>query len=99
MLRSAFVPIRLGITLILPLASVFGLAVLVFQDDVLGWTGWSHVAASNDASFHWEIPIFCFALTIALALDYDLFIVIRIADYRFAGFTIQAATIRAMHET
>jgi RND superfamily putative drug exporter len=53
----------------------------------------------QDASFHWEIPIFCFALTIALALDYDLFIIIRIADYRFAGFTIQAAVIRAMHET
>jgi hypothetical protein len=51
-LRSAFVPLRLALTLILPLASVFGAAVLVYQDGVLGWVGWSHVAASNVRACH-----------------------------------------------
>ena len=43
--------------------------------------------------------MFCFALTIALALDYDLFVVIRVADYRFAGYSLHGSLIRAMHET
>ena len=51
MLRSAFVPMRLALTLILPLASVFGAAVLVYQDGALGWLGWSHIAASNVRTF------------------------------------------------
>merc|ERR1711974_421320 len=63
------------------------------------WSGIPNVAASADRSFHWEVPIFSFALTIALALDYDLFVVIRIADYRFSGYSIRASIVRALHET
>eukprot|EP00928_Gymnodinium_smaydae_P013707 TRINITY_DN14981_c0_g3_i2.p1 TRINITY_DN14981_c0_g3~~TRINITY_DN14981_c0_g3_i2.p1 ORF type:complete len:919 (-),score=178.38 TRINITY_DN14981_c0_g3_i2:267-3023(-) len=98
-LRSAFVPVRLALTLVLPLCSVFGVAVLVFQDGWLDWMGLANVGSSADLSFHWEVPIFSFALTIALALDYDLFVVIRVADYRFAGYDIQGSIIRALHET
>merc|ERR1712232_306515 len=46
-----------------------------------------------------EIPVVSFALTIALSLDYDLFVVIRIADYRFAGYDIRGSIVRALHET
>lgn len=98
-LRSAFVPLRLLLTLFLPLSSVFGAAVIVYQWGFLSWLGLPNVAPSADGSFHWEVPIFAFALTIALALDYDLFVVIRIRDYRFAGFSIQASIVRALHET
>eukprot|EP00929_Paragymnodinium_shiwhaense_P050564 TRINITY_DN25458_c0_g1_i2.p1 TRINITY_DN25458_c0_g1~~TRINITY_DN25458_c0_g1_i2.p1 ORF type:complete len:949 (+),score=99.37 TRINITY_DN25458_c0_g1_i2:237-3083(+) len=98
-LRSAFVPLRLALTLVLPVCSVFGLAVLVFQEGVLDFLGIDNVSGSKDKSFHWEIPIVSFAMTIALALDYDLFVIIRITDYRFAGYSIQASILRALHET
>lgn len=98
-LRSAFVPLRLAMTLALPLCSVYGMAVLVYQGGILDWLGWSSVTTSGDGSFHWEVPIFAFALTMALALDYDLFVVIRIADYRFAGYTLRGSIVRALHET
>lgn len=39
LLRSAFVPIRLALTLIAPLCAVFGSAVLVYQKGALKWTG------------------------------------------------------------
>jgi len=97
-LKSAFVPLRLALTLVLPLCSVYGLSVKVYQEGMLSWLGWPSVAPSAAASFHWEVPIFCLALTMALALDYDLFVVVRIADYRFAGYTIQGAIIRALYE-
>eukprot|EP00401_Gymnodinium_catenatum_P045101 CAMPEP_0117580962 /NCGR_PEP_ID=MMETSP0784-20121206/65528_1 /TAXON_ID=39447 /ORGANISM="" /LENGTH=217 /DNA_ID=CAMNT_0005381151 /DNA_START=75 /DNA_END=728 /DNA_ORIENTATION=+ len=98
-LRSAIVPARLALTLVVPLCSVYGVAVLVYQEGWLNWLGLTNVASSGDNSFHWEVPIFAFALTMALALDYDLFVVIRIADYRFAGYTIQGSIIRALYET
>eukprot|EP00929_Paragymnodinium_shiwhaense_P017140 TRINITY_DN12610_c0_g1_i1.p1 TRINITY_DN12610_c0_g1~~TRINITY_DN12610_c0_g1_i1.p1 ORF type:complete len:1000 (+),score=123.52 TRINITY_DN12610_c0_g1_i1:104-3103(+) len=98
-LRSAFVPLRLAMTLILPLCSVFGLSVLIFQDGWLEFLGLRNLSASQDRSFHWEIPVVSFAMTIALSLDYDLFVVIRIADYRFAGYDIRGSIIRALHET
>jgi len=98
-LRSVFVPLRLALTLVLPLCSVFGTAVLVYQDNWLGWLGWKNIAASGDGSFQWEIPIFCFVLTAALALDYDLLVVLRIRDFRFEGYTSKASIVRAMHET
>jgi len=39
LLRSAFVPIRLALTLVAPLCAVFGFAVLVYQKGALTWTG------------------------------------------------------------
>lgn len=39
LLRSAFVPIRLALTLVAPLCAVFGSAVLVYQKGALEWTG------------------------------------------------------------
>merc|ERR1712072_152001 len=75
------------------------LAVGVYQYGWLDWMGITNLTASADKSFHWEVPIFSFALTVALALDYDLFVVIRIADYRFAGYDIQDSVVRALHET
>jgi hypothetical protein len=98
-LKSAAVPLRLGMTLFLPLASIFGIAVTVYQWGYLNSLGIGNVAPSPDGSFHWEVPIFSFAMSIALALDYDLFVVTRIADYRFAGYSIQASIIRALYET
>lgn len=99
LLRSAVVPLRLLLTLFLPLGSVFGISVAIYQWGWFNWLGVPNVAASADRSFHWEVPIFCFALTIALALDYDLFVVIRIRDFRYMGYTMQASIIRALHET
>ena len=39
MLRSAFVPVRLALTMVLPLAAVFGTGVIVYQNGALNWLG------------------------------------------------------------
>ena len=98
LLKSAFVPVRLTVTLIVPLAAVYGLAVLVYQHGILNWL---HVdAVSNKApGFYWDIPVFAFVVLLGLALDYDVFIITRIIEYRAAGYTNDAAIVMALYET
>jgi len=56
--RSAFVPIRLSLTVFMPLVVVFGLAVLVYQDGMLDWM---HVEAIESRyskrGFFWYLPV------------------------------------------
>ena len=67
LLRSAFVPLRLLLTLVAPLAAVFGAGTLVYQD---GWLVWTHLDTFHrmDGLF-WYIPIL---LLCALACFFNL---------------------------
>mmetsp|Transcript_9791 Transcript_9791/g.17871 ORF Transcript_9791/g.17871 Transcript_9791/m.17871 type:complete len:907 (+) Transcript_9791:219-2939(+) len=97
LLRSAFVPLRYAFTLVFPLSFIFGLAVLVYQEGALEWLGWDAVR-STDGLF-WFTPIITFPVCLGLALDYDIFLVCRIAEYRTLGFTNKAAILKAVYET
>lgn len=101
LLRSAFVPVRLCLTLFLPLFSCFGLATLVYQDGVLNFSGWASVvsSAAND-SFQQDTVIILFSLCLALALDYDIFLLSRMRWHRFqGGLAHRDSIIRALSET
>ena len=50
--RSLLTPIRLSLTVFLPLMSVFGFAVMVYQDGVLEWTGFNCFQKS-ELGFFW----------------------------------------------
>ena len=97
MLQSVFVVIRLTLTVVLPLAAVFGLAVLVYQDGILDWTGLAQVK-SNPDGFYWYIPLLTFTMCIGLALDYDVFVISRIREHRYNGRSIRAAILKAVWE-
>jgi hypothetical protein len=96
--QSAFVPVRLSLTVVFPLATVYGLAVLVYQDGLLDWTGVRAVSKSQSGSFFWIIPILTLFISIGLVLDYDVFIVHRILEHRSAGYDVQASIIKAVWE-
>jgi uncharacterized membrane protein YdfJ with MMPL/SSD domain len=67
--KSAFVPVRLSLTVFIPLASVFGLAVLVYQDGLLEFLHLSAFAPTDDG-FFWFIPLVCLFQALGLILDY-----------------------------
>ncbi len=96
MLKSYFVPVRLALTLLLPLGSVFGLAVLVYQDGILDWTGLQSV--SSTGGFFWSLPILVVTVSAGLVLDYDLFLISSIMEARQRGYDIRAATCKAVGE-
>jgi uncharacterized membrane protein YdfJ with MMPL/SSD domain len=101
LLKSVFVPIRLILTLALPLASTLGLQVLVFQYGILEWTG---IEAFNPGHedlkcIYWELLPFIATVLLSLALDYDVFIISRIAEHRENGFTNQSSILMGLFET
>lgn len=97
MFRSISIPFRLLLTLAVPLASVFGLAVLVFQKGILSWFGSKMLQPV--AGFYWVVPIISVCVCVGLALDYDIFLMARIVEYRFNGYTNKASIIKAVEET
>jgi uncharacterized membrane protein YdfJ with MMPL/SSD domain len=96
-LKSAFTPIRLATTLIIPIAAVFGIAILVYQYGALDWLGWDSV--KSQGSLYWFVPIITIIVTLGLALDYDCFIISRIVEHRTGGYSLEASIGKAMHET
>eukprot|EP00516_Mucochytrium_quahogii_P007609 CAMPEP_0203750330 /NCGR_PEP_ID=MMETSP0098-20131031/4572_1 /ASSEMBLY_ACC=CAM_ASM_000208 /TAXON_ID=96639 /ORGANISM=" , Strain NY0313808BC1" /LENGTH=891 /DNA_ID=CAMNT_0050639563 /DNA_START=106 /DNA_END=2781 /DNA_ORIENTATION=- len=96
-LKSYFVPFRLALTLFLPLFAVFGVAVLIYQDGVLNWTGINSLSSTE--GFFWSIPIMIITMIVGFSLDYDVFLISRIAEHRSSGYEVQAAIVKAVCET
>mmetsp|Transcript_23582 Transcript_23582/g.46080 ORF Transcript_23582/g.46080 Transcript_23582/m.46080 type:complete len:473 (+) Transcript_23582:643-2061(+) len=97
LLVSAFIPLRYAFTLVFPLSFIFGLAVMVYQDGVMEWLSWSALRSTD--GMYWLTPIITFPICTGLALDYDIFLMCRVAEYRMEGYTNKASILKAVHET
>ena len=97
LLKSLFVPVRLMMTLVAPLAAVFGMGTLIYQKGALEWTG---LAAFQrvDGEF-WYIPILLVSMLLGLAIDWDVLLISRIMEHRERGYDVRAATVKASCET
>jgi len=89
--RSAFIGLRLLLTVVFSLSWVAGLIVVLIQDIKIG-------GAQGDG-MHFVIPIVAIPVLIGLTLDYDLFLLVRIFEYRHQGYSTKDATMIAMHNT
>jgi len=96
--QSALVPVRLSLTVLFPLATVYGMAVLVYQDGALNWLGWEAVSTHGTVGFFWIIPLLCVMIGLGLALDYDVFLVHRIFEHRSCGYGLQASIVKSVWE-
>ncbi|KAH9258131.1 hypothetical protein BASA81_003694 [Batrachochytrium salamandrivorans] len=96
-LHSAFVPLRLSLAVFIPLATVFGFAVVVYQKGALQWTKIPALEQSEDGFFYF-IPIICVMVALGLVLDYDIFLVHRIVEHRTSGYDLQSSVIKAIWE-
>jgi len=95
--QSAFIPIRLSFTVFIPLATVFGLGVMVYQDGLLEFTGLNAFEKTDDG-FFWFIPLICLFQALGLVIDYDIFLVHRVQEHRHSGYDMQASIIKAIWE-
>ena len=93
--RSIAIPVRMIATVAYTVTIAFGTSVFLFQGpgvrDVWG--------ANAPHAFVWLIPVFAFSLLCALALDYDVFLVSRVVEYRHLGFGTSAACRKAVWRT
>ena len=97
---SLFLVFRLIVTLCLSLIFVFGLMVLVYQR---GPAQEAFMAVtptlSNSVGVYWIIPIMSFSILVGLALDYDVFLLGRIVEFRMMGWSDRAAACLAVSKT
>jgi len=94
--RSVVVPLRLVLTLAVPLVFTYGLAVMAYQDSDFHFLG----SRVNQAKgLYWLNPVMAFSILVGLGLDYDLFLSLRIAEFRQLGFTNTAAIRKGVYKT
>ncbi|CAJ1346903.1 unnamed protein product [Effrenium voratum] len=79
------------VTVFVPLAAVFGVAVLVYQDGALNWLpggpGNNPFTSPPGGGFYWAAPVFTCTIIVGLALDYDVFLFARVVELRKRGFS------------
>ncbi|SPQ96264.1 unnamed protein product (mitochondrion) [Plasmodiophora brassicae] len=80
--RSVFVSVRASAGIVLSLCWVFGVAVAVIQS---GWLEAHFEAYRGIRALFWLTPVLVAPVVAGLGLDYDIFLMERIAEYRDRG--------------
>lgn len=88
---AAFAPVKLFLTVVIPIVALYGLATAVYQRGLLNWTHITSVM-STDGIF-WANPVFTMPLLLGLALDYDMFLFSRVLELRSAGYDDRSSVI------
>ncbi len=97
MFKSVFIPLRLILTIGLTMSWIFGLAVLVFEYDFFDWV--APEIMGNVSALYWLIPVLSFTIVLGLGLDYDIFLLSRISEYRKNAFTDKASIQKGVYKT
>ncbi|KNC46005.1 MMPL domain-containing protein [Thecamonas trahens ATCC 50062] len=82
--RSLVVPVRLLFTIALPIGATLGLAVMIFQKG--NFDKLAESVLSQSKGIYWLVPVMSIPICMGLMLDYQIFILSRIAELRRAGF-------------
>eukprot|EP00053_Salpingoeca_punica_P017212 m.165058 g.165058 ORF g.165058 m.165058 type:complete len:848 (+) comp17149_c3_seq7:3642-6185(+) len=81
--RSLLVPLRSVLSIAATLSLVYGCAVFVYQNGVLNFLGFSGLHGSG--ALCWIGPILSFSIVVGLGLDYDVFLLTRVFEFRRSG--------------
>mmetsp|Transcript_121060 Transcript_121060/g.302102 ORF Transcript_121060/g.302102 Transcript_121060/m.302102 type:complete len:950 (+) Transcript_121060:263-3112(+) len=95
--KAALVPIKLFLTVVAPLAFVFGVLLTAYELGGLDWLSLPHVNA--DFGLSWVVPIVTLPVLTGLAVDYDVFLFSRAYELRRLGFDNHAAVVGALATT
>jgi len=91
--KAAFLPVKMFITVAVPLAWAYGIIVLVYQEEMLDKIDFGLLdkmglpALKGGKGLLWNVPTFTCTLLMGLALDYDLFLFSRIWELRREGYS------------
>lgn len=96
MFKSVFIPLRLILTIGLTLSWIYGLGIFVFKTQVFKTV---IPALQGVNSFFWLVPIMAFTILIGIGLDYDIFLLSRISEFRDMGFTEKASIHKGLFKT
>jgi hypothetical protein len=82
--RSIIIPLRAIIVNLFCLGMTYGLSILVYQYGILNWMNWFAVSGELEA-LPWLVPVVVFFVLTGIGLDYDVFLCVRVTEYRNDG--------------
>jgi len=95
-----FLAIRLLFTVFVSLSLTYGFMVIVYQpgkgQDAFGVLTPDILTSTG---IYWIIPLMSFSILVGLALDYDIFLVSRLVEFRKLGWSDNAAMCLAIEKT
>ncbi len=94
--RSVLVPVKAIVLNLLSVAAAFGAVVLVFQRGI--GSGLVGLSAPLDGIFP-AVPLLVFCTVFGLSMDYEVFLVSRVAEARRAGCSEREAVIEGVSRT
>ena len=95
--RSVVVPIRSVVSIALTLMFVFGLTVLIYQDGIFDPLGLACMSKTGEIS--WLPPVMTFSIVVGLGLDYDVFLISRVLEFREEGYSDDSAVLAGVWKT
>ena len=98
--RSLAVALRSVCALCLTLSFAFGATVMVYQRAAQSELPAFLTTRTAHPGVSWLAPLLCFTIVVGLALDYDVFLLARVHEYRFAdAMDDRSATLEAIERT
>jgi len=101
--RSFLVPVRAIFTLAITIIIVYGCSVFVYQDGALDWMHFPGLSKNAGApglgSLSWVTPVMSFSIVVGLGLDYDIFLICRVSEYRQLGLPTRQAIAYGLAQT
>lgn len=94
---SVFLAFKLALTVIVPIVSTYGMAIAVYQ---LGWLdGLGVEMLKETGGLDFRMMVLTAGILFGFAMDYDLFLFIRVYEHRMEGYDNLSAVRRALAET
>ncbi|MGH7633237.1 MAG: MMPL family transporter, partial [Gemmatimonadaceae bacterium] len=94
--RSVLIPLKAVALNLVSVAAAFGALVLVFQD---GYGAHMIGLSAPVSGVFPAVPVIVFCIVFGLSMDYEIFLVARVAEARRAGFSEPAALVEALART
>eukprot|EP01064_Diplonema_japonicum_P003098 TRINITY_DN12046_c0_g1_i1.p1 TRINITY_DN12046_c0_g1~~TRINITY_DN12046_c0_g1_i1.p1 ORF type:complete len:896 (+),score=46.29 TRINITY_DN12046_c0_g1_i1:45-2732(+) len=95
--KSITIPLRSILTIGLTVIWVYGFAALVYQHGALTWTTFE--GFDNTHAIVYIIPLMTFPIVVGIGLDYDIFLITRIIEYRRSGYSTEEAICQGLAKT
>jgi len=83
---AALIPLKLLVTVVMPLTWTFGAGLYVYEDGYLEFLHFQGLSRTGDGGMDWTVPIVTLTFMMGLALDYEIFLFERVREYREEGF-------------
>jgi uncharacterized membrane protein YdfJ with MMPL/SSD domain len=96
---AVLVPMKLFMTVVIPITWTYGAALYVYEDGVLAWLDMPCLAPLGDAGLDWSVPVMTLTFIVGLAFDYEIFLIERVREFREQGFSDQEAILLGLAAT